>query len=67
LYEGLFQTWWFHPQREWFRGLFIWNWLADPNQGGLHDPNYTPHGKPSEDIMKRYFEMKRPAGTTASE
>jgi hypothetical protein len=57
LYEGLFETWWHHPEREWFRGLFIWNWLADPNQGGLDDTNYTPHGKPAEEILKYYFQM----------
>lgn len=60
LYEGLFETWWYHPDREWFRGMFIWNWRADPNQGGLDDINYTPHGKPAEDILKFYYQMDAP-------
>ncbi len=60
LYEGLFQTWWFQPGREWFRGLFIWNWIPDPNQGGAMDANYTPHGKPAEEILKYYFQIKSP-------
>ncbi len=57
LYEGLFQTWWRHPERPWFRGMFIWNWLADPNQGGLKDADFTPHGKPAEEILKLYYQM----------
>ncbi len=68
LYEGLFQTWWHHPEREWFRGMFIWNWLADPAQGGMQDWNYTPHGKPAEEILKYYFQMDAPPKhSTASE
>ena len=60
LYEGLFQTWWYHPERDWFRGMYIWNWLPDPEQGGLEDWNYTPHGKPAEEILKYYFQMDAP-------
>lgn len=56
LYEGLFRTWWRHPERPWFRGIFIWNWLADPNQGGPNDTDFTPHGKPAEEILKFYYQ-----------
>lgn len=58
LYQALFQTWWYHPEREWFRGMYIWNWLPDPEQGGLEDWNYTPHGKPAEEILKYYFQLQ---------
>lgn len=67
LYEGLFETWWYHPDRDWFRGMFIWNWLPDPDQGGLTDTSYTPHGKPSEDILKFYYQQSDPAHPTGSE
>lgn len=60
LYEGLFDMWWYHPEREWFRGMFIWNWLADPDQGGPGDLDYTPHGKPAEAVLKRYYQMPTP-------
>ncbi len=63
LYEGLFLTWWYNPQRPWFRGLFIWNWLADPNQGGPYDMDYTPHAKPAELVLRRYFSITAPPGT----
>lgn len=55
LYEAMFETWWKQPERSWFRGLFIWNWRADPNHGGANDQDYTPHNKPAEEILKRYF------------
>lgn len=60
LYEGLFQTWWYHPERDWFRGMFIWNWLPDPDQGGPENPDYTPHGKPAEDVLRHYYGMPTP-------
>lgn len=56
LYEGLFQTWWHNAEHPWFRGMFIWNWLPDPNQGGTDDADYTPHGKPAQEILERYFQ-----------
>ncbi len=56
LYDGLFQTWWYHPEREWFRGMFIWNWLADPDQNVFVEIDYTPRGKPAEEILKRYYQ-----------
>lgn len=61
LYDGLFQTWWYHPERPWFRGMFIWNWLPDPNQGGMNDTDYTPHGKPAEEILRRYYQNRNAA------
>lgn len=67
LYEGLFRTWWYNPEREWFRGMFIWNWLADPEQGGPGNLDYTPHGKPAEDVLKYYYKLQSPTRTTASE
>lgn len=59
LYQGLFATWWYHPDREWFRGMFIWNWLPQPDQGGPYDANYTPHGKPAEEILKFYYQKEK--------
>ncbi len=42
--------------REWLAGLYWWNWLADPNQGGSEDKDYTPHNKPAEEILKEYYQ-----------
>lgn len=55
LYDALFQTWWHNPEYPWFRGMYVWNWLPDPMQGGPNDADYTPHGKPAEEILKYYY------------
>jgi Glycoside Hydrolase Family 113 len=54
-YEALFRVWWKNPNRSWFRGMFIWNWLASPNQGGPQNGDYTPHGKPAELVLRAWF------------
>lgn len=59
LYEAFFETWWHNPEHPWFRGMFIWNWLPNPSQGGPNDPDYTPHGKPAEEILKYYYQNTR--------
>lgn len=62
LYQGLFLTWWRNPALPWFRGMFIWNWLANPEQGGMENPDYTPHGKPAEQILKYYYQESQQSG-----
>lgn len=41
--------------REWFAGLFWYAWSIDPNDGGHLDDGYTPHNKPAENIMRKYY------------
>jgi hypothetical protein len=52
LYQAVLETF---SSEEWVAGIFFWNWLADPNQGGANDPDYTPHGKPAEDVLRRFY------------
>jgi hypothetical protein len=35
--------------------VYWWSLDTNPQQGGLADHSYTPHGKPAEDILKQYF------------
>ncbi len=43
-------------QRDWWLGAFWWNWETDPNAGGPLDWNFTPQGKPAEDVLiSRYL------------
>ena len=51
-YEALLSTMW---NRSWWQGAFWWNWETDPNAGGLNDQGYTPQGKPTLDVLKRYY------------
>jgi hypothetical protein len=54
-FESLFRIWWKNPERPWFRGMFVWNWLANPDQGGPEDGDYTPHNKPAEAVIRKYY------------
>lgn len=35
----------------WFRGLFWWNWLTDPNPGQKFAHDFTPQGKLAQDVL----------------
>lgn len=41
--------------RDWLAGMYWWNWLTNPNQGGLDDTDYTPHGKSAETVLMEYY------------
>jgi hypothetical protein len=51
-YEALFRTFWNQP---WFAGVHWWMW--DDFDGGDEDQtlDYTPHGKPAESVLGRWF------------
>jgi hypothetical protein len=52
LYEAALETF---SKEDWVAGMFFWNWLTNPDQGGENDPDYTPKGKPAEDVLKRFY------------
>lgn len=37
--------------RTWLAGMYWWQWMPDPDDGGPNDTNYSPHGKPAEDSL----------------
>jgi hypothetical protein len=41
--------------RDWWGGAFWWNWETDPNIGGPNDRGFTPHMKPAEEVLKKYY------------
>jgi hypothetical protein len=41
--------------RRWFRGVYIWEWSADPRSGGRGDTGHTPQGKPAEGSIRAWF------------
>ena len=55
-YQAAFQVLWGKP---WFYGLYFWNWTTEPNQGGLNNEDYTPHGKPAENIIRQWFSKSK--------
>ena len=54
--------------RRWFRGIYIWEWSANPRSGGRGDTGHTPQGKPAEKSIRAWFgrwaqgSMRRPRG-----
>jgi hypothetical protein len=52
-YRAFFETFW--KRYDWFSGVFWWYWETDPEQGGLQDTDYTPHGKPAEAVLQEFF------------
>lgn len=36
---------------KWSEGIFIWNWMSDPDAGGPKDTDYTPQNKSAERII----------------
>ena len=51
-YEALFKT---IAAHRWVRGLFIWQWSTSPTAGGVSDSSYSPHLKPAEGVLRRWF------------
>jgi len=51
-YEAFFRTFY---NSSWFVGSFWWAWGTNPNEGGSSDSSMTPHNKPAEDVMKKWF------------
>jgi hypothetical protein len=41
--------------RQWWSGVFWWNWEVDPNFGGPNNAYYTPHNKPAEAVLADYY------------
>ncbi|MDD4319798.1 MAG: hypothetical protein PHW10_05760 [Candidatus Peribacteraceae bacterium] len=59
-YEAVFQAFADNPD---FKGIHWWGWKSDPNAGGEGNEDYTPQGKPAEEVMRRYFGMGEQAET----
>ena len=37
--------------KPWFRGVYLWQWNADPGFGGFGDRDHTPQDKPAEALF----------------
>ena len=42
-------------QTEWFAGVLVWLWLADPTDGGLSSDSFSPKGKPAAGVLAKYW------------
>jgi len=39
----------------WLRGMYWWQWMPDPDDGGPADTGYSPHDKPAEDVLRTWY------------
>ena len=51
-YTAFFEAVWDKP---WLGGVYWWKWRSAGAGGGPDDDNYTPRGKPAENVLRRYF------------
>ena len=51
-YRAALEVLWGQP---WLAGIYWWNWDVNPQKGGLEDTDYTPYGKPAEEVMRAYY------------
>lgn len=36
----------------WHQGVMVWNWMSDPDAGGMLDTDFTPQNKPAERVLR---------------
>lgn len=46
--------------RTWLQGVFWWSWDPDPTAPYISGPDYSPQGKPAEDILVQYWTSPSP-------
>lgn len=39
----------------WLKGAYFWIWYTDPGWGGPGNSDFTPRGKPAEEILRSWF------------
>ena len=63
-YEALLRVFAHEP---WWNGVFWWLWRADATAGGTGDSDFTPHGKPAEAVLRRWYGAKSSAACTGGD
>ncbi|MBI5865581.1 MAG: hypothetical protein HZB38_13950 [Planctomycetes bacterium] len=57
LYEAFLKAW---DKTSGLAGVIWWEW--SPGPGGADDFNYTPRGKPAEQVLRKWFAEQRASG-----
>lgn len=42
-------------QQPWLGGYYWWKWPSFLDYGGPNDPDFTPNGKPAEEVVREWF------------
>jgi hypothetical protein len=51
-YEAFFRVLWDRP---WVAGAYFWKWYPNPAASGPAGADYTPQGKPAEEVLARWY------------
>jgi len=51
-YQAALEVLWGKP---WLKGIFWFQWDADPSSGGSNSDTFTPYGKPAQEVLKRFY------------
>lgn len=62
-FEALFRA---LADKCWFRGLYIWDWSANPAAGDPRDADHTPQGKPAAHTIQDWFTASTPRAAGAA-
>ena len=55
-YRAMVDTFW---DKDWFYGIYWWDWGTSVRMGGKHNRNFTPQNKPAEEYIKKLYGKKR--------
>jgi len=56
-YQAALETFGFE---EWFKGVFWWNWATDAAFGGWNNSCMTPSYKPTESLLREWYDATEP-------
>lgn len=54
-YEAAFEAFWREP---WFAGFYWWKWRPNAQSDEDYERDFTPQGKPAEEVMRRYYSAR---------
>ena len=55
-YRAIVDTFW---NKEWFYGIYWWDWGTDVRMGGKSNRGFTPQNKPAQDYIAEIYKRKR--------
>ncbi len=51
-YEAFYESF---ANKNWFAGGFVWKWYGENYSRGMNKVDFTPQGKPAEDVIKKWY------------
>ncbi len=55
-YRAMLDTFW---NKEWFYGIYWWDWGTSIRMGGKANRGFTPQNKPAESLIKKQYSKRR--------